>query len=70
MPILVAALVLGGCASMPAPPARVASVAAVQPMSDELACMADCLDDDSETCTSCASDCLERGQGARVAAGE
>jgi len=42
-----------------------------QPMSDEVSCMADCLDDGSETCDSCAADCLEQGSGgARVASGD
>ena len=66
--LIIAALLLNACATS----ARVAPdrVARVQVMSDEVSCMADCLDDGSETCDSCAADCLERESGARVASGE
>ena len=65
--LIFAAWVLSACASAPGPAQRVARV---QPLTDEVSCMADCLDDGSETCTSCAADCLEQGGGARVASGE
>lgn len=65
--LVFAALLLSACASAPVTAERVARV---QPMTDEVSCMADCLDDGSETCTSCAADCLEQGSGARVASGE
>jgi len=35
--------------------------------SDELECMADCLDDSTEDCESCADRCLTRSPGAAVA---
>ena len=65
--LVAAAFLLTACASAPVPPERVARI---QPVSSEIACMADCLDDGSETCASCASDCLERPNGPHVAAGE
>lgn len=65
--LIFAAVMLTACASTPVAPERVARV---QAMTDEVSCMADCLDDGSETCDSCAADCLERGTGARVASGE
>ena len=65
--LVIAALILSACATVRAPAERVARV---QPMTDEVSCMADCLDDGSETCDSCAADCLERAGGARVASGE
>lgn len=65
--LVFAALLLGACASARVPADHVARV---QPMTDEVSCMADCLDDGSQTCDSCAADCLEQGGGARVASGE
>ena len=65
--LVLAALILSACATARVPPERIARV---QPVTDEVSCMADCLDDGSETCTSCAADCLEHGSGARVASGE
>jgi hypothetical protein len=65
--LIIAALLLNACATARVAPDRVARV---QLMSDEVSCMADCLDDGSETCDSCAADCLEQGSGARVASGE
>lgn len=65
--LIFAALMLSACATANVAPERIARV---QPMTDEVSCMADCLDDGSETCDSCAADCLEHGSGARVASGE
>lgn len=65
--LIIAAFLLSACAAAPVPPDRVARV---QPVSDEVSCMADCLDDDSETCDSCATDCLGRPASARVASGQ
>jgi len=66
--LVIAALILSACATVRVAPERIARV---QPMSDEVSCMADCLDDGSETCDSCAADCLEQGGGgARVASGD
>ena len=65
--LIVAALLLTACASTRVPADHVARV---EPVSGEITCMAECLDDASETCESCASDCLDRPSTARVASGE
>ena len=65
--LIIAAFLLTACATVRAPVDRVARV---QPVSDEVSCMAECLDDDAETCDSCATDCLGRPASARVASGE
>ena len=54
--IVAALLSLGGCASSP----RTAVVVATGEPSDELGCMADCLENTDGTCESCAERCLER----------
>ena len=61
------ALALGGCSSAPA---RLEVLAASQKpkLSDDIACMVDCLEDGSETCESCADRCLERTDNADVVA--
>jgi hypothetical protein len=65
--LIAAAYLLTACASVTVPPERVARVQAV---SDDVSCMAECLDDGSENCDSCASECLEHGGASRVASGE
>ena len=57
MLIAAALLTLLGCASAPRP----ALVAAVSEPSDELVCMAECLQGSDDTCQSCADRCLEPG---------
>jgi len=43
--------------------------AAVQSLSEEVSCMSECLDDDSETCDTCAVSCLGEPRADRVALG-
>jgi len=43
--------------------------ATVQSLSEEVSCMSECLDDDSETCDTCAASCLGEPRGDRVAIG-
>jgi hypothetical protein len=64
--LVIAAFLLTACAAVDAP----VRTAKVQPMNDEVSCMADCLDDGSESCDACAANCLEGGASARLAAGE
>lgn len=64
--LVIAAFLLTACAAVDTP----IRTARVQPMNDEVSCMADCLDDGSESCDACAANCLETGSAARVAAGE
>jgi hypothetical protein len=60
-------LVLAACAT-PRPAAEVSTLAQrTAESSDELECMADCLDDSTEDCESCANHCLTRVPGAAVA---
>ena len=62
----VAALLLGACGSVAVNErVRVAHETAV---SDEMDCMAECLQDTSETCESCADSCLQRAPSSAVAA--
>ena len=65
---LVLAAVLGlfltACAS--APPRLVASAKAIE-FSDELECLADCLDDGEVTCEECVTKCLKSEPGTVVA---
>jgi hypothetical protein len=63
-----AALALGACSTVGQ--LQVARTAIVHEVSDEVACMSECLDDGSESCDSCAADCLKDPDSARVAAGE
>ena len=49
-----ACLLLAACASAP----RVAVVSAAKEPTDELSCMAECLQGSDETCESCADRCL------------
>jgi hypothetical protein len=66
--LALAAIALGACSTMGQLEASRTVVA--HQTSDEVACMAECLDDGSESCDSCAADCLEGGSTARVAAGD
>ena len=43
--------------------------ALVQSLSEEVSCMSECLDDESETCDTCAVSCLQEARGDRVAFG-
>jgi predicted lipoprotein with Yx(FWY)xxD motif len=59
------ALLLGACGSVAV---EAEKVAARQPaVSDEMDCMADCLQDTSETCETCADSCLQRSTSPAVA---
>jgi hypothetical protein len=60
--IIATALVLASCASSPA---RLALHSAREP-SEELQCMTECLEDGSEDCEDCVSQCL-KGPGDSVA---
>jgi hypothetical protein len=64
----VAALALAACSTVGQVGASRTIVA--HETSDEVRCMADCLDDGSENCVSCAADCLDEGAAAHVASGE
>ena len=57
---------LAACASAPASVDRVAS--ARQSTSDDLECMAECLEDGVEDCESCANRCLVRAEASGVVA--
>ncbi|HXF79952.1 MAG TPA: hypothetical protein VN598_13875 [Usitatibacter sp.] len=59
------ALLLGACGSIGVEGDRVALREPV--VSDEMDCMADCLQDTSETCESCADSCLQRSASPSVA---
>jgi hypothetical protein len=59
------ALLLGACGSIGVGGDRVALREPV--VSDEMDCMADCLQDTSETCESCADNCLQRPASPSVA---
>jgi len=65
--LIVAAFLLNACTATG--PART-QTALVQGLSEEVSCMSECLDDDSETCDSCAASCLEAPRGDRVASGQ
>ena len=55
--LVVTVLLLGACAS---PSAKIALEAAGEPqVSDEMECMTECLQEDAETCESCAAQCLK-----------
>jgi hypothetical protein len=64
--LMIAAFLLNACTATGQ--ART-QTALVQAPSEEVSCMTDCLDDDSETCDSCAASCLEQQRGDRVALG-
>ena len=64
--LAMATVALGACTTVA--PVQLAQKADPRRTSDEVSCMAECLDDGSETCDSCAVDCLESGGSARVAA--
>ena len=64
MILIVAALLLNACT---APGHARTQTAIVQGLSEEVSCMTECLDDDSETCDTCAASCLEEPRGERVA---
>ena len=59
-------MTLAACASAPAGVDRVAS--ARPPPSDDLECMAECLEDGAEDCESCANRCLVRAELSDVVA--
>ena len=65
--LIFAALLLNACA---VPGEARTQIAQVQKPSDEVSCMSECLDDDSENCDSCAASCLEAPRGDRVASGQ
>jgi hypothetical protein len=63
--IVVAALVLASCASTSV---QLALHSAKDPkVSEELQCMTECLEDGSETCEDCVSQCLKDSAGDSVA---
>jgi len=66
IPALVASLLLGACGSI-AVDKRVVAAANEPVVSDEMDCMADCLQDTSETCESCADSCLRQAPSPAVA---
>ena len=66
--VVITALCLGGCAA--AGHVEAIRTASAHPASDEVSCMAECLDDGAESCEDCAADCLGGAGAARVATGE
>jgi len=58
-------LLLGACGSIAVEGDKVAVREPV--VSDEMDCMADCLQDTSETCETCADSCLQRSTSPAVA---
>lgn len=58
-------LLLGACGSIAVERDKVAVREPV--VSDEMDCMADCLQDTSETCDTCADSCLQRSNSPAVA---
>lgn len=58
-------LLLGACGSIAVEGDKVAVREPV--VSDEMDCMADCLQDTSETCDTCADSCLQRSSSPAVA---
>jgi hypothetical protein len=64
--LVFAALLLTACAG--AGQVRT-QTALVESLSEEVSCMSECLDDDSETCDSCAVSCLKESRGDHVAFG-
>jgi|1185.fasta_scaffold432200_2 hypothetical protein len=66
MVLVFAALLLTACTVQG--PVRT-QTALVESLSEEVSCMSECLDDDSETCDSCAVSCLQESRGDRVAFG-
>ena len=58
-------LLLGACGSIAVEGDKVAAREAA--VSDEMDCMADCLQDTSETCETCADSCLQRSNSPAVA---
>ena len=58
-------LLLGACGSIAVEGDKVAVREPV--VSDEMDCMADCLQDTSETCDTCADSCLQRSTSPAVA---
>jgi hypothetical protein len=65
--LLFAAFLLNACAAQG--PVRTQTAALAPGLSEEVSCMSDCLDDDSETCDSCAASCLDAQRGDQVALG-
>lgn len=65
--VLVAAALLINACTAPGP-ART-QMATVQSLSEEVSCMSECLDDDSETCDTCAVSCLGEPRRDRLASG-
>ena len=65
--VLVFALLLGACGSLPRDERVVAS--SENEASDEMDCMAECLQDTTEDCESCADSCLRRTPSPAVATG-
>jgi len=59
-------LLLGACGSIAVEGDKVAVRGEVA-VSDEMDCMADCLQDTSETCDTCADSCLQRSNSPAVA---
>ena len=59
-------LLLGACGSIAVEGDKVAVRGEVA-VSDEMDCMADCLQDTSETCDTCADSCLQRSSSPAVA---
>jgi len=64
--LIAAALLLNACASTVQPRTQTARV---ETLSEDVSCMSECLDDDSETCDSCAISCLGEPRTDRVALG-
>jgi hypothetical protein len=61
-----AALLLGACGSIPVE-RHVLAAKDAPAVSDEMDCMADCLQDTTENCESCADSCLRQGPSPAVA---
>jgi hypothetical protein len=61
--VILAALVLGACASVP----ERANVASVNEAADELECVGKCLEFGDESCQSCVDRCMEAPPSAAVA---
>ncbi|HEX4780579.1 MAG TPA: hypothetical protein VH301_07490 [Usitatibacter sp.] len=64
---LVASLLLGACGSI-AVERHVLAAAGEPAVSDEMDCMAECLQDTTEDCESCAESCLRQAPSPAVAA--
>ena len=63
--VLAISLLLGACGSLPRDERMVAS--SETEVSDEMDCMAECLQDTSEDCESCADSCLRRTPSPAIA---